>query len=493
VALHRSPKPVESRSRIERVWIRANTAELRKLVFDLAHFRNLVLLFIHRYHQLFGTWITSASVLYTLLAKPNARSTRNPKKMQRIREILERAKGELWEFLEKAIEVKQRVGCKFVRQVIRQISKDFSNYFKALDEYKKNPEKFTGVPKPPKPRKLRNIRKFTVEFTKDMFTVQGRKVTLKLPSDEVTITMSKELEVTSIRLIYYLDQFYVDIVYDTGEQSTPLIMGNFIAAIDPNLDNLLAIVSTNPSLPSIIIDGRELKAFNQWFNKMKSKYQSEHDRILNEIKRLREEGVDVPEELLAREHELRRKLRALWAYRKKRLDDYFHKLSKDLAEFLYRTGHKMLVIGKGALEAKRNCSLSSKVAEKFVQIPFRRFIELLKYKCEEYGIRVIEKDEKYTSKACCLNDDIVRAQKNEANLRFTGKRIKRGLYRTVNPWTGKELLINADCNAAMNLLKLAGVDPTRVLEPKVLLWKLATPVRVRLHWLRALVGDLMLS
>ena len=416
MAHHRSPKPVVSRSkRIERVWIKADTVELRKRVFDLAHFRNLVLLFIHRYHETYGVWITSSSILYSLLAKPNVRSTRNPKKMQKIREILERAREdhELREFLEKAEKIKERVGCRFIRQVIRQISRDFDNYFRALKEYRKDPDKFTGKPKPPKPKKLRNYRKFTIELTKDMFTVQGRKITLKLPNDQITITMSKELEATSIRLIYYLDKFYIDIVYDAEERSTPLIMGNFIAAIDPNLDNLLAIVSTNPLLPSIIIDGRELKAFNQWFNKMKSKYQSEHDRILNEIKRLREEGVDVPGELLAREREIRGKLRALWVYRKKRLDDWFHKLSRWLSELLYRTGHSVLVVGTGALKAKQNCSLSSRVAEKFVQIPFRRFIELLKYKCEEYGIKVIEKDERYTSKACCLNDDIVRAQKTK--------------------------------------------------------------------------------
>ena len=103
---------------------------------------------------------------------------------------------------------------------------------------------------------------------------------------------------------------------------------------------------------------------------------------------------------------------------------------------------------------------------------------MLKYKCEELGIRVIEVDEKYTSKACSLNDDIAKLRRAR-NPNFTGKRIQRGLYETRNPWTGGKVLINADCNAAANMLKLVGVDLAKVLAPRILIWKLASPVRVR--------------
>jgi len=97
--------------RVERIWIRPSPS-LYGLVFDLMHFRNLLLLFIHRYHDAYGVWVTSPSMLYSLLAKPNVRSTGNPEKMSRIRTILGRVEGtEIQEFLEEAKKLKEQVGC----------------------------------------------------------------------------------------------------------------------------------------------------------------------------------------------------------------------------------------------------------------------------------------------------------------------------------------------------------------------------------------------
>ena len=487
VAPHRSPKPMGSKckeecrnKRIERIWL-GPTPSLYKLVFDLMHFRNLLLLFIHRFHSTYGSWVTSASLLYTLLSNPNARSTGNPEKMQKLQEILKRIEGtEMRRFLDKAKKLKENIGCKFVRQIIRQISNDFSNYFKSKKEYKEHPEKFTGLPRPPRAKKIRNYRKFTIEMTKDMFDVRGREIVLKLPGDELVVVMSKEFKVTSIRLCYYLDCFYVDIVYE--DIVKPLKPWNsHIAAIDLNLDNFIALVSTNPAIPSIVIDGRKIKAFNQWFNKRRSLYQSQHDRVVNEIKRLKERGDDVPEELITRERELRRRLRMLWVYRNKRIHDWFHKLSRWLSEYLYRTGHALLIVGRGVLDAKRNCAIG-RATEGFVQIPYRTFIDMLRYKCKQFGIEVRLADEKYTSKACCLNDNIVELQ-NAEKPKFTGVRIERGLYKTRNP-NGGELLVNADCNAAFNILKVGigtNVELTEIFKPSVLRWKLSSPIRLRLQ------------
>ncbi|HDN74152.1 MAG TPA: hypothetical protein ENG16_03920 [Archaeoglobus sp.] len=310
-----------------------------------------------------------------------------------------------------------------------------------------------------------------------MFSVHGCRVVLKLLDDELTVEMSRERDVSSVRLVYYLGQFYIDVVYEK-EQRAPLLVGNHAAACDLNLDNLMVIVSTNPIVPSIIVDGRGIKSFNQWFNKNKSELQSKHDIILNEIKELRDKGKEIPDELLAKERELRGRLRALWAYRKRRLDDWFHKITRWLTEFLYRTGHDVFVIGTGVLEAKRNCSerLNKKVTEKFVPMPYRRLIQLLEYKCEERGIRVIEvPNEEYTSKTCCINDDIRRIQRSERP-KFSGRRIARGIYRTIY---NKTIEINADVNAAFNILRIyANIQPAELFEPNVLKWKLCRPIRV---------------
>ena len=71
------------------------------------------------------------------------------------------------------------------------------------------------------------------------------------------------------------------------------------------------------------------------------------------------------------------------------------------------------------------------------------------YKAERHGIKVIVTEESYTSKASFLdNDEIPVYGKNDTKKSFSGKRIKRGLYRTTDGTT-----INADVNGAGNIMR----------------------------------------
>ena len=354
-----------------------------------------------------------------------------------------------------------------IQQILRQVERDFRSYFNSLREYFKNPEKFTSKPNPPKPKKLKNLHHFTVEFNANVLKQEERKLKLRLrvkSNKWVTVKLSKEYKVTSARLCYFLGGFYVDIVREV-EIPDVKPLEKYKAGIDLNLDNLIVLTSTNPQLPSIIISGKEIKAFNQWFNKLKSRYQSEHDKIANQIKKLEENGRVVPKELIKQERELRWKIRQLCIHRKKWLDNYFHRLSKYLAVFLYYTGHDELFIGNGVLKSKQSCKLNSIVAEKFVQIPFRNLIDKIKYKCEMFGIKVKEVSEEFTSKISCITNKI-------------GNRLKRGLFKDVE----LNKVFNADCNASFNILKRGAKLPnlTKLFDSKTLFRKLCNPIRFRL-------------
>ena len=129
---------------------------------------------------------------------------------------------------------------------------------------------------------------------------------------------------------------------------------------------------------------------------------------------------------------------------------------------MYYTGHDEVFIGNDALNAKRCCNLSSKVAEKLVQIPFRNLIDKLKYKCESLGIKVKEVSEEFTSKISCVTGVV-------------GERIKRGLFKDVK--LGK--VFNADCNGSFNILRRGAELPrlTKILDSKTLFKKLCNPIR----------------
>ena len=62
--------------------------------------------------------------------------------------------------------------------------------------------------------------------------------------------------------------------------------------------------------------------------------------------------------------------------------------------------------------------------QEFVQIPHARFIDMLTYKAEMVGIRVVLTEESYTSKASFLDRDAIPVYDSgrEAEPRFSGRR-----------------------------------------------------------------------
>ena len=80
--------------------------------------------------------------------------------------------------------------------------------------------------------------------------------------------------------------------------------------------------------------------------------------------------------------------------------------------------------------------------------------QLIIYKASGAGIRVIMKEESYTSKAdITAMDHIPVYGIDDGKAAFSGSRISRGPYRC-----GNGLVINADCNGAANIMRKAIPD-----------------------------------
>jgi transposase len=77
---------------------------------------------------------------------------------------------------------------------------------------------------------------------------------------------------------------------------------------------------------------------------------------------------------------------------------------------------------------------------------------MLEYKARLVGVKVIVQEESYTSKSNFLNLDPIPVYGHTGadDMIFSGKRIKRGLYKTS---VGQ--LINSDVNGSYNILRKA--------------------------------------
>ena len=113
-------------------------------------------------------------------------------------------------------------------------------------------------------------------------------------------------------------------------------------------------------------------------------------------------------------------------------------------------GIGVLVLGKNPFW-KTNVELGKKHNQEFVQIPHARLLELLTYKAEACGIRVIFTEESYTSKASFLDldplpvYDLAQGAEQEEQPRFSGRRDGRW-YRV----KGRTPL-HADVNGSYNI------------------------------------------
>ena len=121
-----------------------------------------------------------------------------------------------------------------------------------------------------------------------------------------------------------------------------------------------------------------------------------------------------------------------------------HKLSRAIVQYAETRNIDTIVIGHND-GWKQEVNMGKWNNQNFVQIPFNRLIELIRYKAEERGINVIIQEESHTSRCSFLDGESI-----EHHDVYVGKRAKRGVFRSSDG-----ILIHADLNAVYNIIKKA--------------------------------------
>lgn len=313
------------------------------------------------------------------------------------------------------------------QSIIKRLGANWKGFFNANSDFKKNPDRYTGRPKPPNYSK--NLQTYSQPFQAlkcvDNHIYFPKKLgiePIKIISHDNQETLSKDGKISEIRFVPHGHCFWLEVIYKEDElkQKVLLNKSNYIAA-DLGINNLLTIVS-NQTLQPLLINGKVIKSINQQYNKRVAFYRSKNKPSM--IKRLTIERFN-------------------------KIDDYFHKVSYFLINYCLKNDIGTIVIGKNE-GWKNEINLGRVTNQKFVNIPFEKLINLIEYKAESYGIEVIIREESYTSKsdALALDKLPIFDKKTKEKHTFLGKRKKRGLYQSS---IGK--LINADVNGGINILR----------------------------------------
>jgi transposase, IS605 orfB family len=264
--------------------------------------------------------------------------------------------------------------------------------------------------------------RFIVEFNKQTFSnKRDEDNNLIICKSSLDLRIPTKVEKPQqIRIIPKVGCYMIEVVYEVEENR--LKQNQRVAAIDLGLNNLATVVTNDGDNP-ILISGRKIKSINQYYNKMTSKNKA----------------------LLPYNVFTSKSLHRLWLKRNNKISYEIHKVTKFLANYFDERDVSKVIIGNNS-GWKNEINLGKRNNQNFVNIPYTKFINQLTYKCQLLGITVIVREESYTSKASFLDYDEIPNYKDEVIPKFSGKRIKRGLYRST---TRK---INADVNGAYNIM-----------------------------------------
>lgn len=286
---------------------------------------------------------------------------------------------------------------------------------------------------------------FTLPYSR-AYDAEHSKVSIKVPP----ILEGKRVKFIKIIPSEKARRFEIQYTYEATEMQSELNEQKALA-VDFGIDNLMTCGTSEGQ--SFIIDGRRLKSINQWYNKRNSQLASIKDK-----QNYGRRSTNQQQRITSK--------------RNRRVNDYISKACRLVVNYCLKNRIGKLVCGYN-VTFQRGSNIGRVNNQNFVSIPFGKIREKFQYLCRLYGIEYIEQEESYTSKASFLDGDELPVYNadNPQEYEFSGRRIKRGMYRSAD---GR--LINADLNGALNILRKSKVVS---LEGLYCRGELSTPVRIR--------------
>lgn len=341
------------------------------------------------------------------------------------------------------------------QQILKEVDSSFKSFFGLLKLAKSGKYSFRDIKLPhylPKDAYTTlvigfirlNGNKLIIPFS-NSFRKEHSKVEITIPP----ILLDKKIK--EIRIIPKSNGRFFEIQYTYEVECIKRELDKTKAlSLDLGVNNLVTAVSSVGH--SFILDGRRLKSINQWYNKENSRLQSIKDK----------QHID----------KTTNRQKALTRNRNNKINDYINKVARKAVDYCINNDIGILVVGYNET-FQRNSNIGKVNNQTFVNIPYGQLRFKLEYLCELNDIQFVKQEESYTSKASFWDRDTIPTYNNDnpQEYVFSGKRVKRGLYKTSS---GK--LVNADVNGALNILVKSSVVDMNILYSR---GEVDTPIRIR--------------
>ena len=377
--------------------------------------------------------------------------------------------------LDKHLKQNKHYKCLFsqvAQQTLMSVCESFKSHFEVIQLWYRG--ELEDKPKKPRYRKSGGMSGFTypAQHLRLNETVHTGLIRLPLGAEigklegikEIYIRAPKNIhpeKIKEVRIFPRNQCFYVEWVYQKNIKQHQLDPKKALG-IDPGVKNWLTCVSTIGD--SFIIDGKRPNFWNRTLNREVAKHNKGY---------------------------WSKKLALMTEKRNRRMRDYINKIARAIANYCIDSGVGTVVFGWNQ-GIKQESNLGKRNNQNFVQLPTAKLKERLRVVLTEIGVNFVEVNEAYTSKASFLDGDLI--PKYEEKLRSqwrkhpeciqgdappkgwkpSGRRIATKLYRTAKGW-----LVNADAQAAANILKVASIPGVSLEE--ITRGSVSCPVRLNLY------------
>lgn len=313
------------------------------------------------------------------------------------------------------------IGSNVGQQTLKMLDKNWKSFFVAIQDWSKNPKKYLGKPKLPKYKNKDG--RFVLGIDNIKFNIVDGYLRfswskLKPLNNIFKTNISGKL--MQVRFVPKGNSYVLEIIYEI-EVSQVDIKSKNIIAIDLGVNNF-ATISNNIGLIPIIINGRIIKSINQYYNRLRAKIQSELKIKNNKT--------------------WSRRLQSLTDKKQNRLNSFLHKASKIIIDYYLENKIDTIIVGINN-GWKQKSKIGKTNNQNFTFIPYENFINKLKYKCENNGIKFIETEESYTSGTSFLDAEMPYKENYDKS-----RRITRGLFKADNG-----IVINADLNGSYQIMR----------------------------------------
>ena len=340
------------------------------------------------------------------------------------------------------------------QQIIKEVLESFKGYRKSMISYRKAPAKFTGKPKLPgyvksdrttvtitnQDAKIKDVYK---KVKKQIGTTKNGKAKyktekvylgkfLKLPKTDAMVPLGnlKIGKIKEVQIEPFYDTYRILIVEELpkhDESKKVVLHPSRILGIDLGVNNFVS-TSNNCGLTPFVINGNDIKAYNQWYNKTIADLKS-----------------NLPIAQLSS-----KRIQSLNHKRYNVTNDFYNKVAHYVVKYCIDNDLGTIVIGKNT-HWKLGTHMGVENNQNFCFLAHSVFITKLQNMAKKFGINVIVAEESYTSKASFLDNDYVPTYGvDDDNAKFSGRRVHRGLYKTKDG-----ILMNADVNGASNAIRKA--------------------------------------